>query len=503
MSRSNERPHKVEMRNITKSFPGVLALARVDFSVEEGEICGLLGENGAGKTTLMNILSGLYHPDDGEIYINTKREEMRSPLDAINSGVGMVHQHFMLIPVFTVAENIALGSGESVSTVEEKVKELSEKYGLKVDPRSKVSQLHLGERQRVEIVKALYKKADIFIFDEPTSVLIPQEVESLFTVFKLFAAEGRSIIFITHKLNEALAICDEITVLRRGKLVGSVEPRNTTRKELATMMVGTEFATVQKVPYQPSETVLEVRNLTALRDDGLVALKDVSFNIHRGEIFGIAGVAGNGQSELAEVLAGLRRCVKGDIVVNKENLTNASPNKLRQKGVSYIPEERINVGLIMDFTVAENCILGKQHEKAFSHSGLLKTDEIYRYAKELISSYDVMTPSTDCCTKVMSGGNLQKLIVARELTRKSDLLIAAYPLRGLDVRAIEFVRQKLLDARTNSVAVLFISEDLDDILDLSDTIAVVYEGRLMGIFPQGKADRKEIGLLMAGVRESG
>lgn len=502
MGRSNEKPHKVEMKNITKSFPGVLALDHVDFSVEEGEIHGLLGENGAGKTTLMNILSGLYRPEDGEIHINGKRVEMKSPLDAINLGVGMVHQHFMLIPVFTVAENIALGSGESVSSVEEKVKGLSEKYALKVDPRSKVSQLHLGERQRVEIIKALYKKADIFIFDEPTSVLIPQEVESLFSVFKLFAAEGHSIIFITHKLNEALDVCDETTVLRRGKLVGSVEPRNTTRKELATMMVGTEFATVEKPPYQPSETVLEAKSLTALRDDGFVALRDVSFSIHRGEIFGIAGVAGNGQSELSEVLAGLRRCIKGDVIVNKEKLTNASPNKFRQKGVSYIPEERINVGLILDFTVAENCILGKQHEKDFSRSGLLKSDEINRYAKEMVCSYDVMTPSIDSSTKAMSGGNLQKLIVARELTRKSDLLIAAYPLRGLDVRATEFVRQKLLDARMNNVGVLFISEDLDDILDLSDTIAVIYEGKIMGIFPQGEANRKEIGLLMAGVKES-
>ena len=503
MVQSSQKVHKVEMKNITKSFPGVLALDHVDFSVEAGEICGLLGENGAGKTTLMNILSGLYHPDEGETYIDGKKVGLKSPLDAIDLGVGMVHQHFMLIPVFTVAENIALGSGEPVSNVEKKVKELSVKYGLKVDPRSRVSQLHLGERQRVEIIKALYKKADIFIFDEPTSVLIPQEVESLFSVLKLFAAEGRSIVFITHKLNEALEICDEITVLRRGKLVGSVKPENTTGKELAAMMVGAEFATVEKVPHEPAETILEVKNLTALRDDGLVALKDVSFSIRRGEIFGIAGVAGNGQSELSEVLAGLRKCVKGEVIVNKKDLTNTSPNKFRQNGVSYIPEERMNVGLILDFTVAENCILGKQHDEAFSRLGLIKSDEVNRHAEELVTSYDVVTPSIDSSTNVLSGGNLQKLIVARELTRKSDLLIAAYPLRGLDVRATEFVRQKLLDARMNNVAVLFISEDLDDIFDLSDTIAVIYEGKITGIFPQAKANRKEIGLLMAGIKEGG
>jgi ABC-type uncharacterized transport system ATPase subunit len=492
---------KVEMRNITKSFPGVLALDHVDFSVEAGEIHGLLGENGAGKTTLMNILSGLYRSDEGEIYIEGKKAGFRSPLDAINLGVGMVHQHFMLIPVFSVAENIALGCGDSVSAVQEKVTGLSEKYGLKVDPRSKVSQLHLGERQRVEIMRALYTKVDIFIFDEPTSVLIPQEVESLFSVLKLLASEGRSVVFITHKLNEALRICDDITVLRGGKLIGSLKPQEATAKELVTMMVGEEFTPAQKVPHEAGEKVLEIENVTALRKDGLVALKDVSLSIRRGEVLGIAAVGGNGQSELAEVVAGLRKCVKGKVIVNKRDLTNASPSEFRQNGVSCIPEEGRDAGLVLDFTVAENSILGKQDEEAFSRLGVIKSDEVNRYAEQLVSSYDIMTPSIDSPTRVLSGGNLQKLIVGRELTRKSDLLIASYPLRGLDVRAAEFIRGKLLDARMGDVAVLFMSEDLDDIFDLSDTIAVMYEGEIMGVLPQAKANRNEVGLMMAGVKE--
>jgi len=490
------------MKNVTKSFPGVLALSQVHFSVEGGEIRGLLGENGAGKTTLMNILCGLYRSDEGEIYIDGKKVEFGSPLDAINLGVGMVHQHFMLIPVFSVAENIALGCADPVTAVQEKVRELSEKYGLKVDPRSRVSQLALGERQRVEIIKALYTKVDIFIFDEPTSVLIPQEVESLFSVLKLLASEGRSIVFITHKLNEALQICDNITVLRGGKVVGSLKPQQTTAKELAAMMVGAEISAVQKVPHEAGEEVLEIQNVTAVRDDGLPALKDVSLSIRRGEILGIAGVAGNGQRELSEVVAGLRKCTTGKVIVKKRDLTNASPSKFRQNGVSFIPEEGINLGLILDFTVAENSILGKQDE-AFSRLGLIKSDEVRRYAEQLVSSYDVATPGIDSSARVLSGGNLQKLVVARELTRKSDLLIAAYPLRGLDVRATEFVRRKLLDATMGNVAVLFISEDLDDIFDLSDTIAVIYEGKIMGIFPQAKANRNEVGLLMAGVEQGG
>jgi len=502
MAKSTEKVQKVQMKNVTKSFPGVLALSQVHFSVEGGEIRGLLGENGAGKTTLMNILCGLYRSDEGEIYIDGKKVEFGSPLDAINLGVGMVHQHFMLIPVFSVAENIALGCADPVTAVQEKVTELSEKYGLKVDPRSRVSQLALGERQRVEIIKALYTKVDIFIFDEPTSVLIPQEVESLFSVLKLLASEGRSIVFITHKLNEALQICDNITVLRGGKVVGSLKPQQTTAKELAAMMVGAEISAVQKVPHEAGEEVLEIQNVTAVRDDGLPALKDVSLSIRRGEILGIAGVAGNGQRELSEVVAGLRKCTTGKVIVKKRDLTNASPSKFRQNGVSFIPEEGINLGLILDFTVAENSILGKQDE-AFSRLGLIKSDEVRRYAEQLVSSYDVATPGIDSSARVLSGGNLQKLVVARELTRKSDLLIAAYPLRGLDVRATEFVRRKLLDATMGNVAVLFISEDLDDIFDLSDTIAVIYEGKIMGIFPQAKANRNEVGLLMAGVEQGG
>nr|MDO8135773.1 ABC transporter ATP-binding protein [Candidatus Njordarchaeum guaymaensis] len=502
MAKSTEKVQKVQMKNVTKSFPGVLALSQVHFSVEGGEIRGLLGENGAGKTTLMNILCGLYRSDEGEIYIDGKKVEFGSPLDAINLGVGMVHQHFMLIPVFSVAENIALGCADPVTAVQEKVRELSEKYGLKVDPRSRVSQLALGERQRVEIIKALYTKVDIFIFDEPTSVLIPQEVESLFSVLKLLASEGRSIVFITHKLNEALQICDNITVLRGGKVVGSLKPQQTTAKELAAMMVGAEISAVQKVPHEAGEEVLEIQNVTAVRDDGLPALKDVSLSIRRGEILGIAGVAGNGQRELSEVVAGLRKCTTGKVIVKKRDLTNASPSKFRQNGVSFIPEEGINLGLILDFTVAENSILGKQDE-AFSRLGLIKSDEVRRYAEQLVSSYDVATPGIDSSARVLSGGNLQKLVVARELTRKSDLLIAAYPLRGLDVRATEFVRRKLLDATMGNVAVLFISEDLDDIFDLSDTIAVIYEGKIMGIFPQAKANRNEVGLLMAGVEQGG
>jgi simple sugar transport system ATP-binding protein len=326
-------------------------------------------------------------------------------------------------------------------------------------------------------------------------------VESLFSVLKLLASEGRSIVFITHKLNEALRICDNITVLRGGKLVGNLKPQETTARELAAMMVGAEFTAVQKVQHGAGEKVLEIENVTALRDDGLVALKDVSLSIRRGEILGIAGVAGNGQSELCEVVSGLRKCVKGKVIVNKRDLTNASPSEFRQNRVSCIPEEGREVGLILDFSVAENSILGKQDDEAFSRLGLIKSDEVIRYTEQLVSSYDVVTPNIDSPARVLSGGNLQKLIVGRELTRKSDLLIAAYPMRGLDVRATEFVRGKLFDARIGNVAVLFISEDLDDIFDLSDTIAVIYEGKIMGVLPQAKANRNEIGLLMAGAKE--
>ena len=518
------RPKKVkpgevilEMRGITKRFPGVLANDYIDFDIKAGEVHALLGENGAGKTTLMNILYGLYRPDEGEIRVRGKRVVFRSPKDAIDLGIGMVHQHFMLVPPLTVTENVILGLKSSrgplldLDRAEKRIAELSKKYGLKVDPNAKIEQISVGERQRVEIIKALYRGAQILILDEPTAVLTPPEVKELMAIIRRMAKEGLAVIpFITHKLPEVMEISDRVTVLRRGKVMARIGTKRTNGRELAKKMVGREVLfRVKRRRIRMGKATLEVKNLGALGDKGLPALKNVSFSIHEGEILGVAGVAGNGQRELAEVLTGLRKATGGKVYVWGKDMTNKSPGKFIDQGVGHIPEDRLGMGLIMDFSIAENVILETHSKSPFAHRWFMPLDrkwflnknEIDKHAERLISEYDIVTPSKDVPARNLSGGNLQRLILARELSRNPKLLIANQPTRGLDVGATEFIRKKLMEQRGEGVAILLISEDLDEIMSMSDIIAVMYEGEMVGMVPAAKAKIKEIGLMMAGAKQ--
>jgi len=504
------------MRGITKRFPGVLANDHIDFDIKAGEIHALLGENGAGKTTLMNILYGFYRPDEGEIRIRGKRVVLRSPKDAIDLGIGMVHQHFMLVPPLTVTENVILGLKSSrepfldLDRAEKQIVELSKKFGLKVDPKAKIEQLSVGEKQRVEIIKALYRGAQILILDEPTAVLTPPEVKELMIILRRMAKEGLAVIpFITHKLPEVMAIGDRVTVLRRGKVVARIRTKRTDERSLAKKMVGRKVLfRVKKYRCKISKLVLNVKNLWALNDKGLPALKNVSFSICGGEILGIAGVAGNGQRELAEVLTGLRKATRGRVYVRGKDMTNKSPGKFIDQGVGHIPEDRLGMGLVMDFSIAENLVLETHSKPPFAHQWFMPFDkkwflnrhEIDKHAEKLISEYDIMTPSKDVPARNLSGGNLQRLILARELSRNPRVLIANQPTRGLDVGATEFIRNKLMEQRGKGMAIFLISEDLDEIISMSDNVAVMYEGEIVGMVPAAKARIKEMGLMMAGVK---
>jgi len=505
----------VEMRGITKRFPGVVANDRIDFEVRAGEVHALLGENGAGKTTLMNVLYGLYQPDEGEIFVHGQKAALKSPRDAIGLGIGMVHQHFMLIPPLTVTENVILGLRSSkepfldTNQAEKRIADLSKRYGLKVDPQAQIWQLSVGEQQRVEIIKALYRGADILILDEPTSVLTPPEVRELFVVLQRMAEEGKAVIFITHKLHEVMSVSHRVTVLRDGKAVSTVETGKTDEKELARMMVGREVLfRLTKKPVPKGDIVLQVEDLETLSDRGLPALKCLSFSVRQGEILGIAGVAGNGQKELAEVITGLRKATQGRVIIGGREMTDRSPGEIIEQGVSYIPEERLEVGLIMDFSVAENTILETRRRPPFSDGWFLPSSKtwflnpqaIKRHAEDLISDYDVKTPSKDVPVKQLSGGNLQRLILARELSRQPKLLIAAQPTRGLDVGATEYIHSRLIKQRERGTAILLISEDLDEVLSLGDRIAVMYEGEIVGIVSGEEAEVEEIGLMMAGAK---
>jgi len=496
----------VRMKGIVKRFPGVIANDHIDFDVKTGEIHALLGENGAGKTTLMNVLYGIYRPDEGEIYVRGKRTAIKSPKDAIELGMGMVHQHFMLVYPHTVSENIALGLSSSrfffpVQEVEKGVAELSGKYGLKVDPKAKIWQLSVGEQQRVEIIKALYRGAQVLILDEPTSVLTPSEITDLFDVLRRIAKEGCSIVFITHKLDEVMEISDRITVLRHGKVVATVEPYKTSKRELARMMVGREVLfRLKKKPVERGEVVLEVRALHALNDRGLPAIKGVSFIASEGEILGIAGVAGNGQRELVEVITGLRKATEGSISIRGHDVTNCSPQNIIDKGVAHIPEERIRVGLVPNMSVAENLILKKYRYPPFSDKLFLKIAFIGQETEKLISEYNIITPSKENPAKLLSGGNIQRLILARELSEKPCLIVAAHPTYGLDVGATEYIRSLLLKQREMGAAILLVSEDLEEIMSLSNRIAVMFEGEIMGIVSAERAEIEEIGLMMAGAK---
>jgi len=494
----------VQMHGITKRFPGVLANDRIDFDVRAGEVHALLGENGAGKSTLMNVLAGLYRPDAGELVVRGQRRDFRSPRDAIGQGIGMVHQHFMLVDVQTVAENVILGLGRpafflNMSRIAKEIAELAEEYHLPVDPQAYIWQLSVGEQQRVEILKMLYRGADVLIMDEPTAVLTPQESERLFDTLRLLTAQGKSIVFITHKLNEVFAVANRITVLRDGRVVGTTTPPETSEEDLATMMVGREVLFhIEKEKVEQGKPILEVQDLRAQNDRGLPALKGVSFSIRRGEILGIAGVAGNGQRELAEVLTGLRKATGGHISIQGQETTNRSSREIIQRKVSYVPGDRLGEGLIPNLAVDDNQILKDYCQPPISKGPFLIFSAIDSLAEKLIAAFDIDTPGPKTLVRLLSGGNQQKVLLARELYVAPNLLVAVHPTRGLDIGATEFVRQRLLEQRTEGTGILLISGDLDEVLALSDRVAVIYEGEIMGVMPAAEARIATVGVMMAG-----
>jgi len=496
---------RLEMRNIVKRFPGVLANDHVNFDVNAGEVHALLGENGAGKSTLMRQLYGLYKPDEGQILINGEPVVFHSPADAIRAGIGMIHQHFMLVSTLTVAENVALGLKSTreprldLDRVAKRVEELSKTYGLKVDPAAYVWQLAVGEQQRVEIIKALYRGASLIILDEPTAVLTPQEVDDLFVTFKRMAQEGHALIFITHKLHEVMAISQRVTVLRDGRSVETRSAEGVTRKELAQMMVGREIKPLAPQPFNPGEVKLNINSLHAMGDRGTEALRGVNLDVRAGEIMGLAGVSGNGQRELAECLAGLRKVTQGTVLISGQDLTHAALRARIESGLAYVPEERMRDGAIREFSVEENLFLRDIDNPKFTRGIFLNFPEMDAHARQLVNKFSVKTPRLDTPIKNLSGGNIQKLIMARELSRQPRVLIAAQPTRGVDIGASEYIRQRLLEQRENGVAILLISEDLDEVLELSDRIAVMFEGRIVGMVNRGEATPEELGLLMAGV----
>lgn len=500
-------PPILELRGITKAFPGVLANDHIDLTLNQGEILSILGENGAGKTTLMNILYGLYSPDEGDIFIRGSKVNIHNPHDAIRLGIGMVHQHFMLIPVFTVAENVMLGV-ESIKAggvldrkaVSRRINEISARFGLKVEPEVMVEDLSVGVQQRVEIIKVLYREADILIFDEPTAVLTPQEAEEFFTVVHSLIDQGKSVIFISHKLKEVLEISDRITVFRNGKVVGTTTPAQSTEASLANMMVGREvILTVDKKPAVPGEVVLDVADLLVMDDRRLVAVKGVSFQVRAGEILGVAGVQGNGQKELVEAITGLRPLVAGKVDLLGKNISRASPRTIREAGSAHVPEDRQIDGLVLSFPIKDNLVLNTYYEAPFARGLNLNGREIETAARQRVKQFDIRTPSIFLPASTLSGGNQQKVIVAREFSRPIKLLIAAQPTRGLDVGSIEYIHGQIVRKRDEGCAVLLVSPELDEIMSLSDRIAVMFGGKILDILPAKDATRERLGLLMAGI----
>ena len=508
--------HKsIQMKNITKKFGDFVANDNINLTVHKGEVHALLGENGAGKSTLMNILYGLYTPTSGEIHINEELVNIENPSVAISKGIGMVHQHFMLIGTFTVAQNIILGSETTkfMGTLDmnkaiKDVEEISKRYGLAIDPMAKVDDISVGMQQRVEILKALYRGADMLILDEPTAVLTPQEIEDLIKIIRNLTKEGKSVIIITHKLKEIKAIADHCTVIRRGKYIDTVKVDDVTEDDLATMMVGREVNfKVDKEDAQPKETVLEINDLVVKDSRKISAVDGLSLEVRAGEIVGIAGIDGNGQSELVEALTGLRKCHSGSIKINGHEIVNNTPKQIFKKGIKNIPEDRHKRGLVLDFTVSENSILQNYKDSRFSKNSIINKDAMNEHAKSIISRFDVRPTDYTQKTRALSGGNQQKIIIGREVmniersrqeTNESQLLIATQPTRGLDVGAIEFVHKALVEQRDAGNAVLLVSLELDEVMNVSDRIAVMYEGKIVGIVDAKTTDENTLGLMMAG-----
>jgi ABC-type uncharacterized transport system ATPase subunit len=497
----------LELRGITKRFPGIVANDHVDFELVKGEVHALLGENGAGKSTLMNILYGLSHPDEGEIGLRGEPVRIDSPSAAIEHGIGMVHQHFMLIPVMTVAENIVLaveprkGPFLDIDAAEKSVREISQRFGLAVRPNARIESISVGMQQRVEILKALYRGAEILILDEPTAVLTPQEAEELFEIVRSLQAEGKSIIFITHKLGEVLAIADRITVLRRGKAIETVPREGATEEGLAKLMVGREvLLRVDKTPASPGEPLLEVEDLRVLDERGLEAVRGVSLEVRAGEIVGIAGVDGNGQSELVEAITGLRKAASGRVAAGGKDLTDENARDCMDAGVGHIPEDRHRRGLVLDFTLAENIALKDYAEEPDSKWGWLFPKRLIARARKILKEFDVRGGGPQTPAASLSGGNQQKVVIAREVSRDPRILIAAQPTRGLDVGAIEFVHRRLVAERDEGRGVLLVSFELDEILSLSDRVLVIYEGRIVGEYSPDVSE-EELGIAMTGGRK--
>jgi general nucleoside transport system ATP-binding protein len=497
----------LEMRGITKRFPGVVANDGIDFDLKAGEVHTLLGENGAGKSTLMRVLYGLYKADEGEIFLRGERVTIASPAAAIRNGIGMIHQHFMLVATLTVAQNVALGLPSSrrpltdLEQVSARIRELSQAYGLWVDPDAYIWQLSVGERQRVEIMKALYRNASLLVLDEPTAVLTPQEVDELFKVFRQMVADGRGLVFISHKIREVLALSDRITVLRDGKVVGTVVPGDVTRRDLANMMVGRDVNVIQNhTEHEAGEVRLAVRALRVPGDRGTEAVRGVDLEVRSGEIVGIAGVSGNGQRELAEAIAGLRTPSSGSIQLDRSELARRGPAEIRAEGLGYVPEERMRDGVIADFSVADNLMLVDSRGRAYSKLGFLRSHVIKRRCQDLVAAFAIKTPGIDTPAHNLSGGNIQKLILARELSGQPRVLLVAQPTRGIDVGATEYIHQRLIEQRRSGTAIVIISEDLDEVLALSDRVVVMYEGEIIGGADPRTASRETIGLMMAGVR---
>lgn len=499
---------RVELKNITKRFGPVVANKGVNLTIEPGEVLGLLGENGAGKSTLMNVLCGLYSPSEGEIIIDGTPVRFDGPGDAIRAGIGMVHQHFMLVPVFTVAENVILGIEPvgrfdhlDLATARDEVRRLSTDYGLAVDPDAVIERLPVGVQQRVEIIKVLFREADVLILDEPTAVLTPQEVDEFFQIVRSLCEAGKAIVFITHKLNEILEIADRIAVIRRGEIVGSGDPKKLTRPDLAEMMVGhpVDFD-VPREAYNPGEVILDIKDLTVLRSDGAVAVDNLSLKVRSGEVVGIAGVQGNGQSALIETLAGLRRSLSGQVRFDGADITHASPRARHRMGIAHVPEDRQRAGLIGNFTVAENMVLDSYYGPPYARGSSIDWGRVHADAATVAAQYDVRTPSVYSDAAHLSGGNQQKLVVARELSRDTRFVIAGQPTRGLDVGSIAFIHERLMAARDEGDGILIVSSELDEIMALSDRILVMFKGRIVAEYAPHVApvDKADIGLAMAG-----